>query len=250
MNARTAIGQASAGAATGIEDVRGWPVSRILSQGLPPLDDHSSAAAVTGGVKLPTRASGLRCPCGRPFRARPRMRPLFGIAPGGACRAVPVTRTAVGSYPTVSPLLRKRSGLFSVALSLGLPPPGITRHPCLMESGLSSKVSPRGHPAIRTDCGLRPGRAPVNRQGPIPHMGGGPPRPFACTHRKRPGRSLCRANSRAFFVRRRHPWARALKSASDQPSFSLPSASVVLSTVSSTSVFGPYVPSSRSMFSR
>jgi hypothetical protein len=29
---------------------------------------------------------------------------LFGIAPGGACRATPVARGAVGSYPTVSSL--------------------------------------------------------------------------------------------------------------------------------------------------
>ena len=29
---------------------------------------------------------------------------LFGIAPGGACRAGPVARPAVGFYPTVSPL--------------------------------------------------------------------------------------------------------------------------------------------------
>ena len=36
----------------------------------------------------------------RPFHARP----LFGIAPGGACRASPVASPAVGSYPTVSPL--------------------------------------------------------------------------------------------------------------------------------------------------
>lgn len=46
-------------------------------------------------------------------------------------------------------------GLFSVALSLGLPPPGVTRHCCPMESGLSSRPSrlapprTRGHPAIR-----------------------------------------------------------------------------------------------------
>ena len=29
---------------------------------------------------------------------------LFGLAPGGVYRAVPVTRSAVGSYPTLSPL--------------------------------------------------------------------------------------------------------------------------------------------------
>ncbi len=38
--------------------------------------------------------------CSRgPFHARS----LFGIAPGGACHAVLVAKTAVGSYPTVSP---------------------------------------------------------------------------------------------------------------------------------------------------
>ena len=44
-------------------------------------------------------------------------------------------------------------GLLSVALSLGLPPPGVTRHRVSMEPGLSSprRVSPLpkgGHPAI------------------------------------------------------------------------------------------------------
>ena len=43
---------------------RGWPISRILSRGFPPMDDHSSAARVTAAVKLPTRASGLKRPCG------------------------------------------------------------------------------------------------------------------------------------------------------------------------------------------
>ena len=33
---------------------------------------------------------------------------------------------------------KRCGGLFSVALSLGLPRPGVTRHHCLMESGLSS----------------------------------------------------------------------------------------------------------------
>jgi hypothetical protein len=46
-------------------------------------------------------------------------------------------------------LLKRRGSFFSVALSLGLPPPGVTRHPCQRESGLSSEVAPRGHPALR-----------------------------------------------------------------------------------------------------
>ncbi|VAX21197.1 hypothetical protein MNBD_NITROSPINAE04-1504 [hydrothermal vent metagenome] len=50
---------------------------------------------------------------------------LFGLAPGGACRADDVATIAVSSYLTISPLLpvvKPVSGIFSVALSLGSPP--------------------------------------------------------------------------------------------------------------------------------
>ena len=65
---------------------------------------------------------------------------LFGLAPGGVCPATPVTRHAVRSYRTISPLptLKTIGGIFSVALSLRLPPPGIIRHLVFMEPGLSS----------------------------------------------------------------------------------------------------------------
>jgi hypothetical protein len=43
---------------------------------------------------------------------------------------------AVRSYHTVSPL--PCGGLFSVALSLGLPPPDVIRHRASVEPGLSS----------------------------------------------------------------------------------------------------------------
>jgi len=49
-----------------------------------------------------------------------------------------------------------RGGVFSVALSVGLPRPGVTRHRYFLESGLSStppKVC-RGHPALRASAGL------------------------------------------------------------------------------------------------
>ena len=68
-----------------------------------PLDDHSSVPLVTKGIKLPTRASGLKRPCGGILSDQTHARPLFGIAPGGACHTVPVARSVVGSYPTVSP---------------------------------------------------------------------------------------------------------------------------------------------------
>ena len=57
---------------------------------------------------------------GRPDHAR--VRSLFGIAPGGACRAGPVTRPAVGFYPTVSPLPYKRMAVcFLWRFPLGCP---------------------------------------------------------------------------------------------------------------------------------
>ena len=73
-----------------------------------------------------------------------RRPPLFGLAPGGVCPAAPVTRGAVRSYRTVSPLPKvsteglSEGGLFSVALSLGSPPPVVNRHRISVEPGLSS----------------------------------------------------------------------------------------------------------------
>ena len=77
--------------------------------------------------------------------------PLFGFAPGGVCHAASVTGRAVRSYRTVSPLPASNTGgLFSVALSLGSPPPVIIRHRVSVEPGLSSMPVARhsGHPAI------------------------------------------------------------------------------------------------------
>ena len=77
---------------------------------------------------------------------------LFGLAPGGACRAILVAKDAVRSYRTISTLLlpKEVSGMFSVALSLGLPPADVIRHRVSVEPGLSSTLlaKPRSHPAI------------------------------------------------------------------------------------------------------
>ncbi len=76
------------------------------------------------------------------------MRSLFGFAPGGVCPAAAVTSGAVRSYRTLSPLpLQCKGGLLSVALSLGSPPPGVTRHRVSMEPGLSSPATFRSLPA-------------------------------------------------------------------------------------------------------
>jgi len=76
--------------------------------------------------------------------------PLHGLAPGGVCRAATVAGRAVRSYRTLSPLPDPEGpgGLLSVALSLGSPPPGVTRHRVPVEPGLSSPLSESSHPAI------------------------------------------------------------------------------------------------------
>jgi hypothetical protein len=61
---------------------------------------------------------------------------LLGLAGGGVCRAAPVARGAVSSYLAISPLpvpaLRRAiGGVFSVALSRGLPRVGVTDHRAL-----------------------------------------------------------------------------------------------------------------------
>jgi hypothetical protein len=49
----------------------------------------------------PTRAAHLKADWKRFPVSAP---PLFGLAPGGVCRAVSVTKDAVRSYRTLSPL--------------------------------------------------------------------------------------------------------------------------------------------------
>lgn len=102
-------------------------------------DSHSSGRHVTVPLKRPTRE-----PCG-PHETAFAAAPLFGLAPGGVYRAASVAGSAVRSYRTLSPLLGavrpKPSGLLSVALSLGSPPPGVTRHRYSLEPGLSSRLA-------------------------------------------------------------------------------------------------------------
>src|SRR5262249_53714154 len=71
---------------------------------------------------------------------------LFGLAPGGVCRAACVAAGAVRSYRTVSPLPlmppdrdAASGGLFSVALSLGLTPAG--RYPAPYVHGARTFLS-------------------------------------------------------------------------------------------------------------
>jgi len=111
-------------------------------------DGHSSGTRLAAHLTRPTRAAERECPCAPSGvdEARP---PLFGLAPGGVCPAALVTEGAVRSCRTVSPLPAGRpqapcaGGLFSVALSLGSPPPAVSRHRTPVEPGLSSNPRAR-----------------------------------------------------------------------------------------------------------
>ena len=93
-------------------------------------DSHSSGMHVAVHLKQPTRELVRAARRGQ----RPPA-PLFGLAPGGVYPATDVATGAVRSYRTISPLPISRErlvgGIFSVALSVGSRPPGITWHPAL-----------------------------------------------------------------------------------------------------------------------
>jgi len=122
-----------------------------------PVEGPPDVAAIPLGRSLPmrleqpTRATGLESGPARPL-AGMSVSPLFGLAPGGVCRAVRVAASAVRSYRTLSPLpCSKQGGLLSVALSLGSPPPDVIRHRLSMEPGLSSPGLTPGAAARPTD---------------------------------------------------------------------------------------------------
>ena len=68
----------------------------------PERGSHSSGTAFACRLAQPTRMTGPETGCERAF-ARP-VSSLFGLAPCGVYLAAAVTRSAVGSYPTLSPL--------------------------------------------------------------------------------------------------------------------------------------------------
>lgn len=102
--------------------MRSRPISRVLSA-LARRGSHSSRRSVTATFKQPTRRLG-----GPPHRL-----PIWSCSRWGLpCRSV--TRLAVRSYRTISPLpacLRRLRRYLSVALSVGSRRPGVTWHRAL-----------------------------------------------------------------------------------------------------------------------
>ncbi len=72
------------------------PVSRVLSRAIIPL--RSTSPWTSSGLPGSARGSALHTLLPEPAAS------LFGLAPGGVCRASLVTKAAVRSYRTVSPL--------------------------------------------------------------------------------------------------------------------------------------------------
>ena len=124
------------------------PVSRVLSapgrRGGTTRDGHSSGTCIAARLARPTRTAGRECPRG-PGSLLPPAAPIRSCSRWGLpCRPCCQGRGAL--LPHRFTLARRRSrglgsrmgGLFSVALSLGSPPPAVDRHRIPVEPGLSS----------------------------------------------------------------------------------------------------------------
>ena len=147
--------------------MRERPISRILSRGLPLMDDHSSDHAVTDTATAANPDLLERKKLRRHARRHRSTRSLFGVAPGGACHAAAVASRAVGSYPTVSPLpanaprrtLTDRRFIFCGAFRR-VAPPG--RYPAPFLSGVRTFL-PVGCPTKRPSS-LPRKHAPILRR--------------------------------------------------------------------------------------
>ena len=102
---------------------RGW---KLADKPGSVVDNHSSRPAITHRLKQPTRSR-----CGS------HQGNLFGLAPGGVYLAIFVTKNAVRSYRTLSPLpVYWRSTLCCTSRQSKLPRRYLAPYP--MEPGLSS----------------------------------------------------------------------------------------------------------------
>ena len=127
-----------------LEECASRPVSRVLyGPCCHGRDSHSSGTPVAGRLSQPTRVTGLETGLDETARATPiRFCSRWGLP----CRVRYRPRGGLLPHPfTLTPPFRhkacNRGGLLSVALSLGSPPPGVTRHRVSLEPGLSSTAA-------------------------------------------------------------------------------------------------------------
>ena len=146
------------------------PVSRVLFpfRG----GDHSSRAGVATGLQQPTRAlpGGSSLPAAKVSPNRQARRAYSVLLPVGFAVPLlsPAARCALAApfRPCLQPRSQKprgpEGGLLSVALSLGSPPAGVTRHRRSVEPGLSSA-------GTRPDAAARATGTPMRLSSP-PHQ--------------------------------------------------------------------------------
>jgi hypothetical protein len=151
-------------------------VSRVLSAPYG-RGDHSSGTRLATRLSRPTRTTGRESPCVR-LRATGAVVPIRSCSRWGLpCRPCCQGRGALLPHRfALARGTRRRTGhtcaggLFSVALSLGSPPPAVSRHRLPVEPGLSSdpRVEPEdsGRPTVWQAPQMRPGVAPVKRASP------------------------------------------------------------------------------------
>ncbi len=125
-----------------LEKCRSRPVSRVLSRRKTGGGEHSSRTRVAARLQRAVPGGST----GPVYTSRRREdASLFALAPGGVCRAVPVTGNAVRSYRTVSPLPRAPLGAVRRSVLCGtvlrVTPTGRWPAPCPAVPGLSSADS-------------------------------------------------------------------------------------------------------------
>ena len=115
------------------------------------IDGHSSGTPVTERLAQPTQTA-TRKPASRPS---PVCRPYLVLLPVGFALPPSLLTARCALTTPFHPYLANREdapgGFLSVALSLGSPPPGVTRHRVSVEPGLSSprRAHARRRAAIR-----------------------------------------------------------------------------------------------------
>ncbi len=141
------------GVAGRFEDVR-WPVSRVLSPPAEPV--RGRGMAIHLGRPSPGASRDLP---GRQPRKPGKRRPYLVLLPVGFTLPPPLPAARCALTAPFHPYPRGQrtggaGGLLSVALSLGSPPPGVTRHRVPVEPGLSSPTPyrPRARPSGHLTC--------------------------------------------------------------------------------------------------
>jgi hypothetical protein len=141
------------------------PVSRVLSWRFPAMYGHSSGALIAECFAQPTRAACRKKPWAEAHATPIRSCSRWGLPGRNCCQP----RGALLPHLfTLARCLRIKR-FVSVALSLGSPPPGVTRHRISVEPGLSSLAPFRAlqeRPSSRLTGSPMPPRPP-GQQKPI-----------------------------------------------------------------------------------